>query len=334
MTPSGSGVIDRLDAFQKRHRTVGLPLSVVYKYADDGGGNLAAQMTYYGFIALFPLLLLASTILGFVLAGHPDLQHEVLQSALAQLPVVGHDIRTPAAIGGGVGGLVVGVLGALYGAMGLGQAVQNASDTAWTRPRNRRANPFKTRGKSLVLLAVIGGDVLGASALAGWVGSARLLGPWSSLAVLVGSAIVHAAAFSFVFRFSTSRPLSWRQVRPGATVAAVAWLALQYVGVVYVGHVVHGTSATNSVFAVVLGLLAFLYLASVVLMLCLELNVVLVDRLHPRTLLTPFTDHVVLTHADKRSYTDLAKAQQLKGFEDVDVSFRPSPADDRRDQDG
>ena len=327
MTTPGSRAIKRLDAFQQRHRVVGLPLSVVYKYADDAGGNLAAQMTYYGFVALFPLLLLASTILGFVLAGHPDLERQVLASALTQLPVVGHDIRTPAAIGGGLGGLVVGVLGAVYGAMGLGQAVQNASDTAWTRPRNRRANPFKTRGKSLVLLAVIGGDVLGTGALAGFVGASGILGAWSRLAVLAGSVVIHVAAFSFVFRFSTSRPLSWRQVRPGAAVAAVAWLLLQYVGVAYVGHVVHGTSATNSVFAVVLGLLAFIYLTCVVLMLCMELNVVLVDHLHPRTLLTPFTDHVVLTPGDKKSYTDLAKAQRLKGFEDVDVSFRRSPAE-------
>lgn len=318
----------RLDAFQQRHRVVGMPISVVYKYVDDGGPNLAALLTYFAFVSLFPLLLLASTILGFVLAGDGELQRRILDSALTQLPVVGDDLQRPQGIGGGVAGLVIGIAGALYGAMGVGNAVQNASNTAWTVPRNERGNPFVLRGRSVVLLGVIGADVIGTTVLAGIIGAATVLGPLSSLALLAGTLAIHGAAFAFVFRFSTARDLSWRQVAPGAGVAAAAWLALQYVGVAYVGRTSATSSATNGVFAVVLGLLAFLYLTCIVLVLCLELNVVLADRLHPRTLLTPFTDNVVLTEADKRSYTDLAKAQQQKGFQTVEVEFAPSPLED------
>lgn len=317
------GLLARIDGFQQRHRVVGLPLAVVYKYVDDSGGNLAAQITYYAFVSLFPLLLLASTILGFVLSGHPELQRQVLDSALSQLPVVGDDLGTPDAIGGGVTGVVVGVLGALYGGLGVANAVQNALNTAWTVPRNQRPNPFASRGLSIVILGVIAADVIGTSTVAGLVGGADALGPVSGVAVVLGSLAVHTAAFGFVFRYATARELSWRDVAPGTLLAAAAWLGLQYVGVAYVGHTVSNASATNGVFAVVLGLLAFLYLTSVAVMLCLELNVVLVDRLHPRTLLTPFTDDVVLTEGDKRSYTDLAKAQQLKGFETVEVAFEP-----------
>lgn len=320
-----AGLVDRLNGFQQRHRVLGMPISVVYKYVDDGGGQLAAQITYFAFISLFPLLLLASTILGFVLAGQPDLQERVLDSALAQLPVIGDDLQRPQGIGGGVTGVVVGVLGALYGAMGVGQAVQNAANTAWTVPRNSRANPFLLRGRSIVLLGVIGVDVVGTSVLAGVVGAADFIGPLAGVALLTGTLLIHAATFSFVFRYATSRDLTWRQVRPGALLAAVAWLGLQYGGVAYVGRTVDSQSATNGVFAVVLGLLAFLYLTSVTVLLCLELNVVLVDRLHPRTLLTPFTDNVVLTDADKRSYVGLAKAQRQKGFQHVEVEFDPSP---------
>jgi membrane protein len=331
VTNSGGsgGPIGRLDRFQQRHPVVGLPLAVFYKYFDDGGGNLAAQITYYAFVSLFPLLLLASTILGIVLAGHPDLQARVLDSALAQLPVVGEDLQRPEGIGGGATGLVIGIAGALYGAMGVGQAVQNAVNTAWTVPRNDRPNPFAARGRSIVLLAVIGGDVIGTTALAGIVGAADFIGPLSRVAVLLGSLVIHAAAFGFVFRFGTTRPLTWRDVLPGACLGALVWLAMQYVGVAYVGRTVDSASGTNGVFAVVLGLLAFLYLTSVLVLLCLELDVVLVDRLHPRTLLTPFTDNVVLTPGDKRSYTDLAKAQRLKGFQHVEVEFDASPAEKR-----
>ncbi len=325
MPSTERGLVGRVDDFQQRHRIVGFPLSVIYKYVDDGGPNLAAQMTYYAFVSLFPLLLLASTILGFVLAGDSGLQQRVLDSALAQLPVVGDDLGRPGQVGGGVAGIVIGIAGALYGAMGVGQAVQNAANTAWTVPRNERGNPFVARGRSLVLLSVIGGDVLGTTTLAGIVGTVGLLGPVSSVAVLLGTLLIHGAAFAFVFRFATTRDLPWRAVLPGAAAAAVSWLALQYVGVAYVGRAVAGSSATNGVFAIVLGLLAFLYLTCVVLILCLEVNVVRVDRLHPRTLLTPFTDNVVLTDGDKRSYTHLAQAQQLKGFERVTVEFDASP---------
>src|SRR5262245_45878450 len=67
----------RFDQFQRKHRAAGFPIGVVYKFGDDQGNYLAALLTYYAFLAIFPLLLLASTILGFVLQGDPDLQQEI-----------------------------------------------------------------------------------------------------------------------------------------------------------------------------------------------------------------------------------------------------------------
>ena len=64
------------------------------------------------------------------------------------------------------------------------------------------------------------------------------------------------------------------------------------------------------------------------LVLGLELNVVLRRRLYPRALLTPFTDNVDLTDADKRAYTAYAKAQRHKGFEEVHVTFAPKPQEE------
>jgi membrane protein len=130
-----------------------------------------------------------------------------------------------------------------------------------------------------------------------------------------------------VFRIATARTVSVRQVAPGAVAAAVIWQLLQSFGVVYVGHVVRHASATNGVFALVLGLIAFLYLTAVTVVLSVEINVVLVDRLHPRSLLTPFTDNVSLTAGDRRAYSDQAEAQRMKGFQDVDVTFQ-QPAGD------
>jgi membrane protein len=315
---------ERLDRFQRKHRAAAFPLAVLYKYVDDTGAYLAALIAYYAFVSLFPLLLLLSTILGFALTGDASLQHRVLNSALAQFPVVGGQLSDPKRIGGGVTGLVVGIAGSLYGGLGVAQAGQYAMNTAWRVPRNSRPNPIKTRVRSLILLATAGITILGTTGLSTLGGSsAGSLGSALKVLALAASVAFNAAVFVFVFRIATARDVSVRDVAPGAIAAAVVWQLLQSFGVLYVGHVVKHASATNGVFALVLGLLAFLYLTAVTVVFCVEVNVVRVDRLHPRSLLTPFTDNVALTDGDRQAYSDQAEAQRMKGFQDVDVSFRP-----------
>src|SRR5919199_1167246 len=85
---------DRVDSFQQRHGVLGFPLAVWQKYGDDQGGYLAASITYYAFFSLFPLLLVFTTVLGFVLHGHPKLERSIVDSALAQFPVIGHQLKT------------------------------------------------------------------------------------------------------------------------------------------------------------------------------------------------------------------------------------------------
>jgi membrane protein len=317
-------VADKLDRLQRRHKSASFPIAVVYKYIDDSGPYLAALITYYAFVSLFPLLLLLSTILGHVLAGDPELRQRLIDSALSQFPVVGEKLGTPQELSGGAVGIVVGVLGSLYGGLGVAQAVQHMMNTAWSVPRNSRPNPFLARGRSLLLLGTAGLAVLGTTALSTMgSGNAGSLGAALRVLALVASVAVNAVVFVFAFRLATSRRLTVRQVAPGALAAAVLWQLLQTFGVNYVSHVVSTASAVNGVFALVLGLLAFLYLAAVIGVLCVEINVVHVDRLWPRALLTPFTDDVDLTPGDRRSYTGLAKAQRSKGWEQVHVTFDP-----------
>lgn len=149
--------ISRVDAYQRRHHWIGLPLAVVYKFFDDQGNYLTAQITYYGFVSLFPLLLLLVTILGYALQASHQLQQQVLHSALAQFPVIGDQIASNIqSLHGSVAGLIVGALGTVYGGLGIAQATQNALNKVWGVPRNSRPNPVKARLRSLLLL-VIGG---------------------------------------------------------------------------------------------------------------------------------------------------------------------------------
>jgi membrane protein len=325
-------VAERLDRFQQKHPWAGFPLAVAYKYFDDFGAYLAALLTYYGFVSLFPLLLLLSTILGFVLSGDQRLEHQVLTSALDQFPVIGGDLARPKRLGGRVG-LVVGIAGSIYGGLGVAQAFQYAANTVWGVPRNSRPNPFRARGRSVLLLTIAGLAILATTALsiAGG-GGAGVLGTVGRSLALMASAVINIAVAIFAFRFAPARPLSVRNVLPGAIAAAVIWQLLQSFGVVYVRHVVEHASATNAVFALVLGLLAFLYITAVAVLICMEINVVRVIRLHPRSLLTPFTDNVTLTAGDRRAYSRQAKAQRSKGFQHVDVKFDPpAPEPDHED---
>jgi membrane protein len=260
---------------------------------------------------------------------------EVLTSALHQFPVIGGDLTQPKRLGGGLVGLIVGIAGCLYGGLGVAQAFQYAANTMWAVPRNSRPNPFKARGRSLLLLATAAVAVLGTTVLSivGG-GGAGAFGVVGRLLALAASVLVNVAVSIFAFRFAPARRLSVRDVVPGAIAAAVIWQLLQSFGIVYVRHVVKHASATNAVFAIVLGLLAFLYITATAVLLCVEINVVRVNRIYPRSLLTPFTDSVTLTAGDRRSYSRQAKAQRSKGFQHVHVTFDPPSPEPEQDDSG
>lgn len=310
----------RVDRVQRRHPVLGFPLAVIYKFVDDQGGYLAALIAYYAFLSLFPLLLLGSTILGIVLAGDPRLQQQILDSALSQIPIIGDEVGEPDKIGGGNLGLIIGVLGSLYGGLGVAVAVQNAMNVAWAVPKNLRPNPIRSRVRGLALLSTVGVAVLAITAV-NVASSAGVFGSINGSVVLIASILLNIIVFTVAFRLATARDLSISNVLPGAIVAGVLWQILQTFGGVYIKYVVGRASITNGVFAVVIGLLAFMYIASVLIVFAVEIDVVRVEKLYPRSLLTPFTDDVILTEGDRLTYTGQAEAQRSKGFEEIEVTF-------------
>jgi membrane protein len=315
-----------LDAFQRRHRWAGFPLAVLYKYADDQGGYLAALITYYGFLSLFPLLLLLVTILGFALHGDPDLQAKLLDSALVQFPLFGSQLRESVHARAGSGlGLVVGIVGTLYGCLGAAQAIQNALNRAWAVPRNSRPNPIVSRLRSLLLIVVLGTGVLVTTALSGLTTGAGAFGATVDTGLQIGAIglamLANIGLFMLAFRVLTAREIPTRHLRLGAVVAGIGWQLVQLLGTYFVSHALKGSREAYGVFGLVLGLIAWIYLLSLVTVLAVEINVVAQRRLWPRALLTPFTDDVRLTSADKRTYTAYAESERHKGFETVDVGF-------------
>lgn len=316
---------DRFDAFQRRHRVLGFPIAVLYKFFDDQGVYLAALITYYGFLSLFPLLLLLASIVGFVLQGNTDLQRRILESTLSQFPIIGDQLQDPQGLQGSVAAVVVGLLIAIYGGLGVAQATQHAMNTAWAVSRNRRPNPLRGRLRSLMLLSTGGVLVLATTILAGLASTTETfganLGTGFKIIITVTGIGVNALIFVVGFRITTAIRLSVRQVFVGALVNAVCWYLLQVFGAASVGSL-RGVSTTYGVFSLVFGLLAWIFVAAIVLVICVEINVVRTKQLYPRALMTPFTDNVDLTDADQRIYSEAVGAQRLKGFEVVDVHFR------------
>lgn len=322
----------RLDRYQRRHRWLGLPLAVIYKFFDDRGSYLSALVAYYSFVSLFPMLLIFYSGLGFFFQGHPDLRSDFEHSVLTNFPGLGdtlsHNIST---FHGSGAGLAIGIVGTLYGALGAMQAAQAGFNQIYGVPRNKQPNPIKSRVRSLGLLALLGAGVLLSTALAITLSNASKslgLGTAATVAGYALNYLLNVILFSVGFQLLTTRELRFREVSEGGMVAAGLWMLLQTLGSAYISHVLKDSTHLYNVFAVVLALLAWLYLQSVILMLSAEINVVVHQRLWPRSLLTPFTDNVVLTEADRRSYQRYAEVQRFKGFETVTTEFevaKPGP---------
>lgn len=319
-------MLEAVDRYQRRHSWLGFPLAVIYKFGDDQGPYLTALITYYGFLSLFPLMLLLVTILGFVLEGDPELQEDLVDSTLSELPILQSQLRNSVESLEGSGlGLVIGVLGTLYGTLGAAGAIQNAFNRAWAVPRHRRPNPFALRGRSLLLLAVLGVGVIVSTLLTGLTTSAGAFGEtvstWVGFAAVPITTVVNIALFMLAFRVLTASSVSTSELRIGAVIAGVGWQIVQVLGTLFVSHFLKGAPEAYGVFGLVLGLIAWIYLLAFVIVFACESNVVHQRGLWPRALLTPFTDNVELTEADRRAYTGYAESERHKGFESVDVGF-------------
>lgn len=314
--------VARLDRFQRRHTWLGLPLAVVYKLFDDRGPYLAALITYYAFLSLFPLLLLFFSVAGFVLQGNAELLKDVEQTARNKLPGIGPHLHIETFHGSGLG-LAIGILGTLYGALGAMQAAQASFNQIYAVPRNKQPNPLKSRVRSFGLVGLLGSGVVLSTAIAAVLstknGLSKQLGPAFVIVGYVLNYIVDFALFSAAFKLMTTAELRLRQVVRGGLIAAALYMLIQIFGASFVSHTAH--ASLYGAFAVVLATLIWIYLQSLILVLAAEINVVYDRRLWPRALLTPFTDNVELTDADRRVYSLYAAAQRYKGFERITTDF-------------
>ena len=310
-------LVRAVDDFQQRHRWLAFPFAVVKKYGDDQAGRHAALLAYYGFFALFPLLLVAVTVIGFILQGRSDLADRIVDSAAAQFPIIGTSIQKTvegSRLRGSGLVLAVGAAFALWGGLGVADAAQAAMNGIWNVPRRRYPNFLLRRLRGLAWLVVLGGGLLAASVAAGFAHAAG--SALSGVAGVAASAVVNTLLFLVGFRVLTVRNIPLRSLLPGAVLAALAWALLQWLGGWYVGRQLTRATNTYGTFALVIGLLSWLYLAATVTLYAAELNAVRVRRLWPRSLAPP-----PLGRADEQVLEDLAKQEERRPGQRVQVSF-------------
>jgi membrane protein len=257
------------------------------------------------------------TVLGFVLQGSPGDQESVLHSTLSQFPVIGDQLQhnVHSLKGSGIA-LAIGLVGSLLGGLGITGAAQNAFNQVWHVPRKDRPNFLSSRLRGLWLIAVLGLLSIVSTVVAGAVTAQTPPGALATIGAVLLALAANLLLFFAAFRLLTVADVPTRDLLPGVIVGSVLWQILQHVGGYYVAHVVRHAQETSGLFAFVLGLLAWLYLGSQVMLLAAEINVVHARALWPRSFFGP-----PLLDADKRALISSAEVEERVCEENVEVSF-------------
>ena len=319
-------VLRALERFQQGHTVLAFPVAVAKKYGDDQAGKHAALLAYYGFLSLFPLLLVFVTLLGYALANNQELQQQVIDTLIAQFPVLGSQIQDSITTIQGSGiGLVIGIVGTLWGGLGVTQSAQDAMNAVWNIPRRLRPNYWLRLARGLGSLLLLATAVVAATALAQL---GRIQPGILGRLPFVGSLVLNLLLLLALFQTLTGTWVPWRRLLPGAVCGAVGWTVLQTLGVLIIDRQLQQANLIYGVFAVVIVLLSWLYLSAQLLLYAAEINVVLTRRLWPRSLLQP-----PLTEPDRRVLTALAETEERRPGQTVEVRFAaedepPPPGDD------
>ena len=316
-------MLERIDAWQRRRRWAGLAVGVGKRYAEDGAARHGARIAYYAFFSIFPLMLAFVSILGFALDDDAELRQEILDSAYADMPVIGPFIRSDVGeIGGSGVALALGIAIALWAGLGVTIALGQALDRVWSIPPVQQPGWIARRLRGLAML-LVGGLALVASSCLGGAAASGHLGPViATAASLLLSLAVDALILLGAFRLLTTATPHLRELMPGVVAAAGGLLVLQALGGRYVERTIGRATDTYGLFATVIGLLSWLSIAAQLILIAAELNAVRSLGLWPRSLSGPLTD------ADRKVLEGYARGGLHDARATISVSWRDVATDD------
>ncbi len=310
--------IRAVDAGQQRFTPAAFVFGVIKKYGDDNGGVLASNLAYSAFVSIFPLLLILTTILGLVASVNPSVRTQVLHAVSGQVPAIGDTLTGKGGVQvlkrSSIIGLIIGFVGLVWGATGLAQAGLFTMEQVWNLPGPARPGFVPRLGRAMLFIALLGGGVIVTTGLAS-LNTYLLKGFWAVIGAEVLAAAFNAGMYIGAFRALTPKGVPTRRLLPGAITGGIVWTVLQVLGTWLVHHYLH-TDSVYGVFGIVLGLLAWIYLAVQVTVYAAEINVVLTRRLWPRSIVQP-----PLTEADRASMALQALQNQRRPEQHVEVTF-------------
>lgn len=273
----------RIASIRRRWRTVDVTLQTFEGYSRHRSGRNAALISHFGFLSIFPLVLALTTVLGFVLEGRPDLRARIIDSALAQLPIVGQTIGSnPSELTGSVPVLVFGLAAALWSGLRAFLAVQVALDDVREVARDDRANFATMRLRALAGVGMIGSAQI-ASATVTSIAGAGEFAILNRVLLVIGALAINSATLVFAYRRLCSVQAPWRQLFPGAIGAGVVFSAMQFFGTTVVTRLIANASPVYGTFASMIALFTWLGLHASVTLLGAEANEVLVRRRLPES---------------------------------------------------
>ena len=268
----------RVMAVRQRYATADVVVETLDGFRRHQSGRNAAVLAYWGFLSVFPLLLAATTILGFVLEGDEQLREDIVDSALSQIPVVGSTIAENAgALEGNTVALVIGLVTALWASMRAFLGIQAAFDDVWEIDVDHRASAAVKRLRALIGLLAIGLSQIGTVVLSAVAGAADIPAI-SKVLIVIGALAINVAIVATMYRYLTSAGVTWTTVWPGALFAGALFTLLQLIGTVVVSQMIADAGEIYGTFASMLALMSWFSLHALVSLYGAELNAALERR--------------------------------------------------------
>jgi membrane protein len=263
-----------LDWIRRRFPWMSTPLAVHERVNAVGGGPLSSSIALAGFLSLFPLLLVAIAVLGFVSAETTDFPAKVIEN----LGLEGEAARQmleaiDTAEGSRRAASVIGILGLAWSGLGVVGALENAFNATW------QVTGRGVTAKLVEVVWLVGAGLLflGSVALApllNWLPGPAIVGT-----VLVG-VVIDTILFVWMFQALTNANVSWRAYVPGAIAGGVGIEVLKLVGAIYVPRAVASSSALYGSIGIVFAILAWLALSARLVVYAATFNVVRYEGQH------------------------------------------------------
>jgi uncharacterized BrkB/YihY/UPF0761 family membrane protein len=306
--------VSRIDQWQRGNRPAAVLFGVLKKFTEDQANQFVVALGWYGFVAIYPLLLVVITVFGYI--GAASLGHGIV-STLHQFPVVGSQFNPANAneLHGSGFGLVIGLVGLLYGGQGVTQTAQQGMVRVWNLSSLDQP-PFLARlARSLIGLSIIGIAFVFNAAVATFATAQGTRYAFRIL-VIVGMLAVNWVLYGAAFRALTPKTVTTRPLLPGAAVGAVGFTLLITVGSGLIQHQIRHSSATYGQFGVVIGLVGFLFLLAKISLYGAELNPVLARHLWPRAM-----GSAVPTPADERALEYRLEQDRQRADQRISVRY-------------